>query len=325
MAGPTKLLFIAREGETEPWYGEFVRAVGGSFEIVQFDAARPAAKQLAGITAVIDNGGHASREVVDAAAAAGVGLWLAVTTGLDHVDVDYILRRGLRLANTPGEYSAVALAEHALMLILCFAKHLRESARNLRAGRMHQPVNTELRGAALGLVGLGRSGRELARLATCLGLKVFAVDEAAPAEADLGGIELAWFGPPAELPRLLAEADYISLHVPLTRETRHLIGRDELAVVRPTAVLINVARGELVDEAALFDALASGRLAGAGLDVFSVEPPDPSEPLLALPHVIATPHVAGVTVGTARRRAAACVENARRFVSGEALLHEVHS
>lgn len=323
MTAPAKLLFMARDGEIEPWYDEFVRAVDGHFELVRLDPARPADEQLAGIAAVIDNGGHGSREMVDAAADAGVGLWLAVTTGLDHVDVDYILERGIRLANTPGEYSAVALAEHALMLILCFAKHLRESEVNVRAGRMHQPVNTELRGAVLGLVGLGRSGRELARLATPLGLKVAAVDGVPPAEGDLEGVRLEWFGTPSDLPRLLAEADYVSIHVPLIETTRHLIGRHELSLMRSTAVLINVARGELVDEAALVEALSSGRLAGAGLDVFSVEPPDPTSPLLALPNVVATPHVAGVTAGTARRRATACVENVRRFLGDEPLLHEV--
>src|SRR5439155_21093892 len=136
------------------------------------DSARPLDGQLAGISVVVDQGGHATNEQIDAGAAAGVRLWQVLGTGVDHTEVAHILSRGIALANTPGQFSAVALAEHALMFILCLAKNLRESEKNTRIGRMYQPVNDELAGQLLGIVGLGASGRELAVRARALGMRI---------------------------------------------------------------------------------------------------------------------------------------------------------
>jgi phosphoglycerate dehydrogenase-like enzyme len=130
-------------------------------------------------------------------------------------------------------------------------------------------------------------------------------------------------GEPCGLDDLLARADILSLHVPLTEETRGLIGREALARMKPGAVLINTARGELVDQAALHEALACGRLRGAGLDVFHGEPVDPADPLLTLPNVVLAPHVAWLTPETLARSLAAAFENCRRLAAGEPLLNRV--
>ena len=130
---------------------------------------------------------------------------------------------------------------------------------------------------------------------------------------------------PEELDRLLAESDYISIHIPLDAETRHLIDAEKLALLKPSAVLINVARGGIVDEAALAAALTSGRLRAAGIDVFTQEPPDADDPLLGLPQVVATPHVAGTTFGTSKRRGEVCVENIARIADGLPPLYEILS
>jgi phosphoglycerate dehydrogenase-like enzyme len=292
---------------------------------VVLDRTAPFAPQFEGARVVVDQGGHGTREMIDAGAEAGVELWQAVTTGVDHTDVAYLLEKGIRVTNTPGTFSAVALAEHVLFLMLFIAKNFRETEANLRAGILYRPLNDELEGTTLGLVGLGASGRELARRAAVLGMRVIAID-ALPVPADeLGSLGAERCDEPEHLDRLLAESDYVSIHIPLNAETRHLIGVEKLALMKPSAVLINVARGGIVDEAALAAALTSGRLRAAGIDVFSQEPPDADDPLLQLPQVVATPHVAGTTYGTSRRRGEVCVENITRIANGLPPLYEILS
>ena len=320
-----RLLYIPQLGNEEPSYGEFLTVLGNRFEHVLYDHGVTAAGQFDGIDVVVDHGGHGTREMIDAGAAAGVRLWQVLTTGLDHTEVDYILSRQLPLANTPGVFSAIALAEHALLLMLGFAKHLPESREALRTGVMYRPVNSELSGRVLGLVGLGASGRELARRARAFGMRLVALDAAPITDDELAELGVEGFGGPETLDALLGVADYVSLHVPLTPGTRHLIDRARLGLMKPTAVLINVARGGIVDEDALVEALRDGRLRGAGIDVFSREPPDAESPLLHLQQVIATPHVAGMTYETIRRRVEACLGNVARIADGKPPLYEVTS
>lgn len=320
-----RLLYIPQFGNEEPSYGEFVTALGSRFEHVLYDHGTAAGGQFDGIDVVVDHGGHGTREMIDAGAAAGVRLWQVLGTGLDHTEVDYILERRIPLANTPGMFSAIALAEHAFLLMLGFAKHLHESQDRLRAGAMYNPVNSELSGRVLGLVGLGASGRELARRARAFGMRVIALDAAPVSEAELAELGIETFGGPETLAAVLGAADYVSLHVPLTAATRHLIDRERIGLMQPTAVLVNVARGGIVDEAALIEALEEGRLRGAGVDVYSQEPPDMQSPLLHLDNVIATPHVAGMTYETIRRRIEACFANVARIADGEPPLYQVTS
>jgi D-3-phosphoglycerate dehydrogenase len=210
--------------------------------------------------------------------------------GVDNIDVEAATRRGVLVMNTPGG-NAVSVAEHALALLLALARSVPQLAAATRAGRWEKSgaQGVEVRGKTLGLIGLGRVGGEVARRARALEMRVVACDpflsENAARDA---GAELV------SLDDLLGRADFISLHTALSPATEKMINAAALGKMKRGARLINTARGELVDEAALAEALRSGHLAGAALDVFAVEPPRDS-PLLAMPNVIATPHVAGST------------------------------
>jgi phosphoglycerate dehydrogenase-like enzyme len=254
-----------------------------------------------------------------------VKLWQVLGTGLDHTDVAYILKKGIPLANTPGQFSSVALAEHALFLMLFFSKKFFDSQRSVRNQVLCEPMNEELHGKTLGLLGFGASGRELAARANAMGMRILAIDVASIPPAVQEHYGLVFCGKPTELPRLLAESDYLSVHMPLTTATHHMLDGAALSAMKPSAVIINVARGEIIDEMALAEALQAGRIRGAGLDVFPKEPVDPNHPLLRLPNVVATPHVAGVTVGTSYRRAQAVIENVERVAQGLPVRYQVNS
>ncbi len=210
--------------------------------------------------------------------------------GVDNIDLDAATRRGILVVNTPGS-SATSVAEHALALMLALARSVPQLNAAMHAGRWEKAgaAGAELRGKTLGLVGLGRVGGEVARRAKALEMRVLAHDPYLTVErAAEWGVQLL------PLAEMLPQADYISLHTALSPATDRLINQQTLAQMKRGARLINTARGELVDEAALLEALRSGHLAGAGLDVFAVEPLGNS-PLMELPNVIATPHVAGST------------------------------
>jgi D-3-phosphoglycerate dehydrogenase len=217
-------------------------------------------------------------------------------TGLDHVDLAAARERGVQVADTPGA-TAVSVAEHTFALLLALERHLTRADADVRQGLWSQSqfVGRELYGRALGLVGFGRVGREVAWRARAFGMDVRWSD----ALLDLAPAGYEWTRR-ATLEELLPQTDVLSLHVPLTRATRGLIGARELGRLRPGAVLVNCARGGVVDERALCDALASGSLRGAALDVFAAEPPGGS-PLLALPNVVLTPHLGASTVEAQRR------------------------
>lgn len=211
--------------------------------------------------------------------------------GVDNIDLEAATRRGIVVVNAPGG-NTIAAAEHALALLLAVARRVPQADAALKQGRWERSkfIGVELRGKTLGLVGLGRVGTEVARRALGLEMHVLAYDPYVPGErARRLGLE------PADLETVLRQSDFLSLHVPLTEETRCLINRERLALMKPGAYLINAARGGLVDEAALLEALDSGRLAGAGLDVFSREPAT-DNPLVSHPRVVATPHLGASTV-----------------------------
>jgi phosphoglycerate dehydrogenase-like enzyme len=318
-----EVLYIVQQGNVEPWLTDFREAATGRFSLALLDHDHALAPQFEGVKVVVDQGGHATREMIDAGAAAGVQLWQVIGTGLDHSEVDYILGSGIRLANTPGQFSAVALAEHALLFILGLAKHLPEAAGNCRTGIMYMPVSDELEGQVLGIVGLGASGRELAKRARALGMRIWAVDVMPVPSEQLAALDVEHFATLEGLDELMATADYLSLHVPLTDDTRHLIDDRRLRLMKPSAVLVNVARGRIVDEDALAEVLRDGVIRGAGIDVFGEEPLTAANPLLHLPNVIATPHTAGVTRGTSRRRAGAAIENAVHMLAGDEPLFQI--
>ncbi|HEV2177196.1 MAG TPA: phosphoglycerate dehydrogenase [Terriglobia bacterium] len=212
--------------------------------------------------------------------------------GVDNVDLNAATRRGIVVMNTPGG-NATSVAEHALALLLALARRIPQADRSLKEGKWEkkQFLGTELRSKTLGLVGLGHIGMEVARLAQACQMDVLACDPYVPAMmAGQHNIRLA------ALEELLPASDFISLHSTLTPETQHLINARTLGLMKPGVRLVNCARGELVDEAALLQALESGQVAGAALDVFETEPPREAAAQLAThPNVIATPHIAGST------------------------------
>ncbi len=210
--------------------------------------------------------------------------------GVDNIDLEAATRRGVLVMNTPGG-NAPSVAEHTLALMLSMARSIPRLNASMHAGKWEKSgtAGAELRGKTLGLIGLGRVGAEVARRARALEMRVVAYDPYVSAEraAEWGAELLA-------LPEVLAQADYISLHTALSPATERLINAQTLAQMKKGARLVNAARGELVDEAALAEALQSKHLAGAALDVFAEEPPRNS-PLLQMSNVIATPHVGGST------------------------------
>ena len=319
-----KVLYLTVPGMLQPWYDDFRSAVGGGHTVCLYDPAKPMVGQFEDVDVVVDQGGSVgTRALIDAALAARVKLWQVLGTGVDHVDVAYFLEKGLMLANTPGPFSAVALAEHAMFLMLYFAKRFDEHVRNLQSEVFYMPLSEELEGKTLGLVGLGASGQALAARAKAMGMRIAAVDAVDIPWERLDELGVEVFAAPSELESVLAQADYVSLHVPLTSKTRHMIDGPALAAMKSTAVLINVARGEIVDEDALVEALQRGRIRGAGLDVFAREPLPPDHPFMHMPNVVATPHTAGQTYGTSRRRGEACAENVDRIARGLAPLYRI--
>jgi D-3-phosphoglycerate dehydrogenase len=316
-----KILFIGFRDLVHPCYDDFLEAMGNRHDVTLYDPKGSIPEQFGGAHVVVDQGGWASHEMVDSAKA--VKLWQVIGTGLDHLDVRYILDKKVPLANTPGVFSGIALAEHALFFMFCFAKNLHLSTSNLRNGVFYHPMNEELDGKTLGLVGFGASARELSKRASALGMRIIAIDAFPPPAEVLKEHHIDFVGKPDEIDRLLAGADYVSLHTPLTSKTRHMIDKRALERMKPTAVLINVARGEIVDQAALLEALEAGTIRGAGLDTFAHEPLDPSHPLLKMSNVMATPHVAGGTRGTLKRRTKAAAENIFRLEKGLPPLYQV--
>jgi D-3-phosphoglycerate dehydrogenase len=210
--------------------------------------------------------------------------------GVDNIDLDAATRKGVLVMNTPGG-NAISVAEHTVALLLAIAHHITEADASMKQGRWEKKkfTGTELRGKTLGLVGLGMIGTEVARIALAHQMNIVSYDPyILAARAVEQNIRLVSFD------ELMRVSDFISLHCSLTKETEHIINAKTLAIAKPGVRIVNCARGELIDEAALLDALESGHVAGAGLDVFEVEPPVDSR-LVRHAGVIATPHIAGST------------------------------
>jgi D-3-phosphoglycerate dehydrogenase / 2-oxoglutarate reductase len=299
-----------------PWGEDVVAAIGGRHHLRIYDFAQPPMDQFDGIDVVIDHGGsHRSPALADAAAGK-IKLWQILGTGVDHFPLDYWCAKRIPVANTPGPFSAVSLAECAMMFILMLTRKYPVAKANLEQGILYGPLGMELVGLRLGIIGFGASGQELARRAAAFGIKLAAIDVREVSKTEIEQFQLEFVGKPADLNEVIIRSDILSLHLHLTMETYHLIDQHRLSLMKPTAFLINVARGALVDEAALIQALVEGRIGGAGIDVYSQEPPDIQSPLFQLPNVITTPHSAGVTDGTSRKRAQACAENVDRIAAG---------
>lgn len=233
--------------------------------------------------------------------------------GTNDIDIAAAKALGIPVMAAVGA-NAHSVAEHALALMFALIKDMRRQDAFVRgggwAGKSYH--GHELRGRKLGLVGMGLIGRNLARMASAIGMSVEAYDPFAPDEA---------FGPDcrraADLDALLASSDVVSLHCPLTEQTRDLINARTLGLMKPNALLINTARGEVVNEADLLVALREGRVAGAGLDTFSPEPPAANNPLWALDNIVLSPHVGGVTEEARREVSLITCGNVVAFLVGE--------
>ncbi len=242
-----------------------------------------------------------------------------VGVGLDTIDLEAAATRNIAVCNTPGVNSR-AVAELTLGLMLATLRRIVTFDGETRRGDgwtwpvQRQDELGEIHGRTVGIVGYGAVARCLAPTLKAMGAHVVYTDVAA-----VDGVDV----PFVDLPELLRRADIVTLHVPLLPATRHLIDTPALALMKPGAVLINCARGGLVDEEALVVALQSGQLSAAGLDTFLQEPAETSNPLFALPNVVVTPHIAWLTQETLNRTLDILVDNCRRLEAGAPLLHQV--
>ena len=231
--------------------------------------------------------------------------------GVDTIDVPAATRKGIVVMNTPGG-NTVSAAEHTIALMFALARRVPQADAVMKAGGWDRNkfVGTQLTGKTLGVVGLGRIGREVAKRALGLEMKVVAYDPfVTPEKAAEAGITAV-----ASVDDLLPEVDFLTIHVPLTDETKSLIGPAELARMKKTARILNVARGGIVDEQALAAALAAGTIAGAGIDVFSTEPAPADNPLRTAPNVVLTPHLGASTVEAQENVAIEAAELIRDFL-----------
>ena len=249
-----------------------------------------------------------------------------MAVGVDNIDVAAATARGILVTNTPGVLTD-ATADLAWALILSTVRRVLEGDRMVREGRFQlwspfMLLGRSVAGATLGIVGMGRIGQAVARRALGWDMKVLYTRRSGPLSAGQVPHGAAWEHR-AALDDLLVEADIVTLHVPLTPDTRHLIGARELALMKPGAYLINTARGPVVDEAALVEALRSGHLGGAGLDVYEHEP-RLAPGLAGLPNVTLLPHLGSATVETRGRMAELAALNAIAAVKGEAAPHTVN-
>jgi D-3-phosphoglycerate dehydrogenase len=232
--------------------------------------------------------------------------------GVDNIDVEAATARGIPVMNAMGG-NAQSVAEHAILLMLALTRKLIALDRSMRTGGWARPghIAGELKGKKLGIVGLGNVGRALAAIAQGFGMAVSAYDPYVATALVPTGVRLV-----KDLDALIADSDVVSLHCPLTKETRGMIGAAQFARLKPTALVVNTARGPVVDEVALLAALRAGRIAGAGLDVFADEPPPKDNPLRDLPNVVSTPHIAAATREAMDRVALRAVENAYAILDG---------
>ncbi|HXW37743.1 MAG TPA: hydroxyacid dehydrogenase [Nitrososphaerales archaeon] len=245
-------------------------------------------------------------EVLDAATS--LRLIVRPGTGLDNVDVDRAKSKGVTVFNSP-ESLVEAVAEHVTLLMLALSRKLVEADEATLAGEWTKQklMGSELKGKTLGIVGLGRIGRRIGEIASVLGMSILAYD-VIPIPTE---VLRSMGGSVSDLEGVFGDSDYVTLHVPLTSETKHLVDSARIASMKRTAFIINTSRGGVVDERALAEALRTGVIAGAGLDVFEEEPP--SGPILSAPNVILTPHIAGQTIEAQESAVSAIGDKVRAF------------
>jgi len=273
--------------------------------ISTWDRRAPLAGAVAEVDVLLPSNAHITPDVI--AAAPRLRLIQQPAAGTDLIDRTAAAARAIPICNAPGT-NHVSVAETALYLLLALARRAPLAARAFAERQVGVPLAIELAGKTLGVIGMGRSGTAVAERARGLGMTVIDIGRGATA---------------AERTAFFAASDAITIHCPLTPETRGMLDAAAFAVMRPGAMVVNVARGGVIDRAALLAALASDRLGGVGLDVHWDEPADPADPLYADPRVVALPHLGGSSVEAFGRIADVVVDNVRRLVAGEPLRHRV--
>ena len=241
--------------------------------------------------------------------------------GLEMVDLDAAKRCNIQVANVPTDISgnADSVAELGIYMIIGLSRDVRGMSASLAEKRMGQPQGRALSGRTVGLIGLGGIGRALVKRLKAFDVHLIGIKRSDP-EVAMEELEMDWVGGIETLKELLSRSDFVILCLPLTPESRNLIGRNAFASMKKESYLINLSRGGLVDRDALEDALASGKIAGAGLDVFWEEPPDPNDPIFRY-NVMATPHIAGSTDVSMRGIVKVVAENIRRLEQNLKPLH----
>lgn len=241
--------------------------------------------------------------------------------GYDNIDVNAATEKNIVVCNIP-DFITSEVADHAVALILCMVRKLHRIGPSTRKGewtwRKFRPIHS-LDGKIAGIVGFGHIGRQVAERMRAFNMRLIVYDPYIPRDMieRLGAR-------PAPLQELLKESDIVSIHVPLTKETRHLIGKNELALMKSSALLVNTSRGSLIDQEALVDSLRSGRIAGAGLDVLTNEPPDPSDLILDLDNAIVTPHMGWYSEESSSKLQESAALEARRILTGQTPKHPVN-
>jgi phosphoglycerate dehydrogenase-like enzyme len=310
---PKVLIGPAPLKEIEPVYGPTLREAG-------FEPVFPARnvqmtegellEQLPGCAASLAGSEPYTRRVIEAASAAGLKVIARGGVGYDAVDVQAATDFGIPVTITPGT-NHDAVAEHTFLLILALAKNLIPQHTLIRQGQWPRRANLPLRGRTLGVVGCGRIGKAVILRGLSFGMTVVAHDPC----GDLAFLEKYGI-PMMSFEEVLRQGDYVTLHLPMMPGTRQVINAQTLALMKPTAFLINTARGGVVNEADLYDALKNKRIAGAGLDVFEEEPPG-DNPLLTLDNVVLTAHTAGVDLQSRDDMARLAAQIIIRLLRGE--------
>ena len=257
--------------------------------------------QLVGIDAVLAGMDPFNAEVLASKEAARLKIISRWGIGVDSVDLAAAANHGIVVANTPGLLNN-AVADYAMAMLLAMARRIPQGARSLQAGQWDSEWGPDMGGKTLGLIGCGGIGQAVAKRARGFDLRLLGCDPAPSAEARSLGIKFV------SVEQLLAESDFVSLHSALTPETRGLIGEAQLRAMKSSAMLINTARGAVIDEAALARALTEGWIAGAALDVFVIEPLQADHPLHSVPNLLLTPHQASLGYGSGAKVSAAVVD-----------------
>ncbi len=311
-----KILFAAPENA----WGGFFSMIRAELPRHDFEATgRFQVDSLKGYQVLIPTMTPITREILEGADQ--LRLIQQCGAGLEGVDLEAARELGIWVANVPTEGSgnADSVAELGIYLMIALARHFKAMARSMKARKMGEPQGRALKGMTAGLVGLGGIGRALAKRLRAFDMNLIGVKRTEPQKAK-DALGLQWVGGPEDLPELLQRSDFVILCVPLTPETRGMMNRETFSLMKKEGFLINLARGGLVDRNALEEALSSGRIAGAGLDVFWEEPPDPDDPIFQY-NVLATPHIAGSTDISMSGIVAAVAENIRRVERNETPLH----